>query len=90
MGLLIASQAVTGSRSEPPMPKLTTFLTARLSVMLLFSPPNIASTRSRSRDSSASRTRRASVSSVTRFFEQSREGPAPSAVRLVPRAGSSA
>jgi len=46
-----------------------TWRTARFSVMLIFSPLNIASMRSRSSDSCASRTRSPIVSSVTRFFE---------------------
>ena len=43
--------------------------TARFSVMLIFSPPNMAAMRSASPDSSASCSSRRSVSSVTRFFE---------------------
>ena len=43
--------------------------TARFSVMLIFSPRNIASMRAFRPDSSASCSRSFSVSSVTRFFE---------------------
>ena len=56
------TEAPRGARSA-------TWSTDRFSVTLIFSPPNIASIRSRSRDSSASRARRVIVSSVTRCFE---------------------
>ena len=46
-----------------------TWSTERFSLVLIRSPRNIASARSRSPDSFASCRRSASVSSVTRFFE---------------------
>ena len=55
-------EAPRGARSA-------TWSTARFSVMLIFSPLNIASRRSATPASSASAISRRSVSSVTRFLE---------------------
>ena len=55
-------EASRGARSA-------TWRTARFSVTLIFSPPNIASIRSRRPDSFASCTSSFIVWSVTRFFE---------------------
>ncbi len=60
--LHVALRAPRGARSA-------TCRTARFSVMLIFSPRNMASIAAARPDSSASRTRSLIVSPVTRFFE---------------------
>ncbi len=65
-----ATTSTPSTTSEAPFGmRSATCSTERSSVTLMRSPRNIASVRSGSPDSSASSTRRRSVSSVTRFFE---------------------
>ena len=64
--------------------------TARSSVTLMWSPRSCACSRSARPTSSASRTSRASVSSVTRFLDRSTVRSASGRVRRVARSGSSA
>jgi regulatory LuxR family protein len=79
------------TRSEPPGgARSATWSTGRSSVTLIRSPANIASIRRRSPARSASATSSRTVSSVTRFLDQSRYRSPASAVMRVPRPSSSA
>ncbi len=63
------TSAPSTSIRAPRGARSATWSTARRSVVLIFSPANIASRRFATPRSSASRSKRRSVSSVMRFFE---------------------